>query len=794
MLRIAFHLAAATVLLSSLALAAAAPAPSPARATANGRVVVIGFDGASGQKIEELLAATPASEYPTFRRLAAEGTFARLSVEAPPESPVSWAALNTGQNPAKTGVPGFVKRELAPGPIPALGHLGSEKRAIESFDDVPIPTWSPKVMAAVAGGVLFVVTLVLGLLVLRGRFVPALLGALVLGGAGAWAGMTVRGYLPDSVPRSTNPNQARNFWDYAADAGKRVVVLDAAQAFDMPTPDGASVLAGLGVPDARGGIGEWCIYSSDPNEVDRPPKGRDTGTAGTLFRVDPEPGTGAIRSRLYGPANFWLQERVERRLAQIKSELRSPALSMEKSMKLSEEQESLKQEADRIKREPTSVELEVVPAGEGTARVRLGDQTQELAEGEWSDFYELTFELNPLLKVHAITRVHLRYLSEPHFEMFVNVLDVDPRQPPFWQPLSAPFGFSADLAGACGLYETYGWATATMPFKDKEIDAVTMMQDVQFTLEWQERLAYEVLGRDDWDCMMAVFSVTDRVQHMMYQFYDEGHPLYDAEQADRTMEFFGRTIRLGDAIPAIYREMDRVLGNVLERMPDDDTLLVCSDHGFQTFRRQIHLNNWLLENGFLSMKPGATKRDATALAFVDWSQTRVYSLGMGFLYFNLAGREPQGIVQPDDVEALTAELRTRLLDATDPENGKPFCKEVYVTADVHSGPYLAMEGDLLTGFSPEYRISWSSTFGSLSMVKNDVGIDVPGPVVVDNDSPWSGDHVSVALPDVAGVFLSNRRVDLPEGGPRLLQIAPTVLDLLGVPVPPEMDLGPLAVR
>ena len=101
---------------------------------------------------------------------------------------------------------------------------------------------------------------------------------------------------------------------------------------------------------------------------------------------------------------------------------------------------------------------------------------------------------------------------------------------------------------------------------------------------------------------------------------------------------------------------------------------------------------------------------------------------------------------------------------------------------------------MIIGFAPPYRVSWSTTSGGLYMKKNAMGVDEPGPVCTDNDSPWSGGHVSMALEDVAGVFLSNRRVEVPPEGARALQIAPTVLALLGVPKPPEMDLEPLRFR
>ena len=130
--------------LAALPLLALAPfVPSEPAADA-GRVVVIGFDGADARTVRGLLESDPGS-YPNLSRLAAEGTFEPLGIVAPPESPVSWAAINTGQNPAKTGVPGFVKRvfpDYAPDtPAAGLGHIVQETRPVEDFENAPLPTW-----------------------------------------------------------------------------------------------------------------------------------------------------------------------------------------------------------------------------------------------------------------------------------------------------------------------------------------------------------------------------------------------------------------------------------------------------------------------------------------------------------------------------------------------------------------------------------------------------------------------------------------------------------------------------
>jgi len=762
-------------------------APDPGQA--RGRVVILGFDGADANKVKELMKKDP-ERYPTFKKLAANGTFAPLEVVVPAESPVSWASLNSGQNPAETGVPGFIRRDLSRGFVsPGFGHIEKKDAPLEQFEHAPIPSWSPATSAAVAGGSVFLGVLVLALVVFRRLALAAVLAALAGGGA-AFAGHQVRALLPRSYPHTANVNQVDSFWDHAARAGVPCIVLDAQQAFDGPTTPGAKVLYGLGLPDARSDLGQWFIYTTDPTEFSR--VGKSTTTAGTVYRVDDD--GGVIRSKIYGPENFALQQELQAQYDALDAESKASP-----SLELSTRKEQLKDRLDQAKGDGkyrsdlnagrVTVDLEVRFEGEKT-RVRIGDQEQSLAVGDWSKFYELSFPLNWLLDVRAITRVKLVQLK-PHFELLVNVLDIDPRHPPFWQPISSPFEFSAELASDCGLFETYGWPTLTMPFKDEKIQPEVLLEDVEFTEEWREVLTHERLARDDWRCLMSVFSTTDRVQHMTYQFHDAKHPLHDAEAAARTMTFFGERIQLSEAIPAIYRQMDRIIGDVLGKLAPEDTLLVISDHGFQTFRRQVHLNNWLAQEGYLALKP-LTKDNRNGLAFVDWSRTRAYALGLGFIYLNLQGREPSGIVARDDAPELMDEIKKKLLKAEDPDSGERICSEVYVPRDIHSGDHLVLEADLIPGFKAPYRVGWSTSSGGFYAPNQD-GAYKPGPICSDNDSNWSGDHVSMALSDVPGVFFCNKKVALPEDGVRSLQIAPTVLKLLGVPIPAEMDLAPLEI-
>jgi len=766
-------------------LAAVGAASEPA--AKDGRLVILGFDGADARTVRELMEKDPKS-FPNMARLASEGTFTPLEVVVPQESPVSWASLNSGQNPGETGVPGFIRRDLSRGRVsPGFGYIEKKSAKLEELPDAPyLARFSPTTAAALGGGIGFAALLLLAVIVFR-KLPIAVVLALLGGAGGAYAGHAARSMLPASYPRTYNVMKVENFWDHAARAGVEVVVLDAAQSFDSPTTSGAKVLYGLGLPDARGELGQWGIYTTNPAEYKR--EGSSTTTAGTIYRVDDEGGT--ITTRVFGPKNFALEQELERELAEIATQLSSPSTSLEESSALSARKTDLENQKAALRKEPVTVPM-VIRLEPTKAHVKIGGEEQTLSVGEWSEFYSVSFELNAMVSSDAITRVRLNKL-EPYFELLVNVMDIDPRSPPFWQPISSPHSFASELAADCGLFETYGWPTLTMPFKDEKIEPEVLLEDVEFTERWREVVTHDRLAKDDWRCLMSVFSTVDRVQHMMYQYYDREHPLHKPEVAARRMQFFGEEIALSDAIPAIYRQMDRIIGDVLAKLRPEDTLLVISDHGFQSFRYQVHVNNWLIEQGYLATQP-LTKDNRSGLAFVDWSKTRAYACGLGFIYLNLEGREPNGIVRREEADALRDEIKAKLLAATDPKTGDRICSAVYLLQEIHSGDHLGLECDILPGFQPPYRVGWSTSSGGVSTKKQEDGTYLLDPIVTDNDSNWSGDHVSMDESQVRGVFLSNRKVSIPPEGVRALQIAPTALELLGVPIPTEMDLPPLSVQ
>jgi predicted AlkP superfamily phosphohydrolase/phosphomutase len=348
-----------------------------------------------------------------------------------------------------------------------------------------------------------------------------------------------------------------------------------------------------------------------------------------------------------------------------------------------------------------------------------------------------------------------------------------------------------------------GWACLTNEIKDKELPIDTFLQDIEFTMGWREQMTEAALKRDDWEVLFSVFSTPDRVQHMTFKYADPLHPLHEPEEAARVVSYFGKSIPLSEVIDETYRQVDRVVGEVMAKLKLEDTLMLCADHGFTSFRRQVDVNNWLAENGWLHLQSDLTSRKGRYLHnSIDWTRTQAYSLGLGMVFLNLKGREPKGIVEPAEARAILEAIRERALQLEDPDGvdgPTRAIRDAVLAEDSFAGPYVDRCADLMLGFEEFYRVAWDTAGGKLDLREQDdpdTGRKtvVPDSIFEDNTNNWCGDHASVSPDIVTGIFFSSRPVVVPDGGVNVTHLAPTVLDLVGVPIPGDYDEAALVRR
>jgi predicted AlkP superfamily phosphohydrolase/phosphomutase len=227
-----------------------------------------------------------------------------------------------------------------------------------------------------------------------------------------------------------------------------------------------------------------------------------------------------------------------------------------------------------------------------------------------------------------------------------------------------------------------------------------------------------------------------------------------------------------DELLTTYRLFDEAVGWV-RKNAGDATLIVMSDHGFAPFDRAVHLNTWLLREGFLTLDDPSNIDRGELFPHVNWSKTQAYALGLNGLYLNLRGRERHGIVEPGALAGeVQREIARRLLKLRDGEASRKVVAQVYSPREIFHGDALGMAPDLIIGYAPPYRSSWQSALGA-----------IPSPTIEDNNDAWIGDHC-IAAEYVPGVLIANRRVRLKD--PQLADLTVTILSQFGVWRPQEM--------
>jgi len=404
---------------------------------------------------------------------------------------------------------------------------------------------------------------------------------------------------------------------------------------------------------------------------------------------------------------------------------------------------------------------------QNSAELKLCGDTYTLEKGAYTPWINFHFKAAPGTKVHAICQF-LLLGTEPEFELYVSPLQIDPEKPAL--PISHPSVFSTYLAKSQGPFATMGLAEDTWAHNERILQDPTFLHQCVEGDEEREIMFFDALDKTKRGLVACVFDGTDRVQHMFWRYLDPDHPAHDG---------FGDE-RLKNAIPELFERMDDLVGRTMTRCNDDDTMLfVISDHGCKSFRYGVDLNRWLIDNGYMKLKEPANGKKY--LATVDWSQTRAYASGLAGIYLNTKGRERLGIVDEDaEADALRDELCKKLTGLMDPRHNDVAVNKAYNTSKCYVGPYKENAPDIVVGYNAGYRVSWEAAIG-----------DVTDEVFSDNTKAWSGDHC--IDPRIApGVMFCNRKVDA--DAPRIMDLAPTILELFGVKAPEYMDGRSLKVE
>ncbi len=518
--------------------------------------------------------------------------------------------------------------------------------------------------------------------------------------------------IPLSSGRIRNLRKGPTFWTHLEEQGVPCTVLRVPANFP-PTEGEAVSLAGMGTPDVLGGYGTFTFFTDDQSAATHDVQG------GRICRVDVE--DHVVECALPGPENSFAADGASTEL-------------------------------------PFQVFLD---PERPLAKFVVQDQTFILKEGEWSEWIAVRFQLLPhLVDVAGICRFYLQRARDT-FALYVSPVNIDPAHPAL--PITTPPDYSKRLVRELGYFYTQGMAEDTKALSAGMLSSAEYRQQATFVLDERMQFFKHELARFDRGFFFHYFSNLDLSSHVFWRTIDQKHPLYSAALAAEH----------GDFIPSLYQSVDEAIGRALERVDDRTVLCVMSDHGFTSFRRQFHLNSWLMENLYVWPKVSRVQSVNSYLADVNWKRTKAYGLGFNGIYLNLKGRETQGTVEPGaEAGEICRRLIAQLTAFRDPDTGEQVISHVHRASEIYSGPYATEGPDLVVAYNNFYRASNETVRG-----------EFPRGLVSDNTDAWSGDHC-VDSQFVPGVLLCNRQIMSEQ--PALEDLAPTILTQFGVAVPPEM--------
>ncbi|MBN2359219.1 MAG: alkaline phosphatase family protein [Deltaproteobacteria bacterium] len=311
-------------------------------------------------------------------------------------------------------------------------------------------------------------------------------------------------------------------------------------------------------------------------------------------------------------------------------------------------------------------------------------------------------------------------------------------------------------------------------FRTRDADA--LLRDLQRLRDDRFRIARELARRSAWDLLFMVDMSVDRLHHVFWAHAHPDHPLHDPGS------------RRHGVLRDFYADLDRQIGLLVDELGPDTAVLVVSDHGARSMRGALRLNEWLIARGYLTLRQRPDQTRRLQPGDIDFPRTLAWADGGYYarVFFNLRGREPQGAA--DGAAALRDELRREIESMPGPD-GAPLRNRVLVPEEIYRRcenvppDLLVYPADLdfrasaMVLGAAEIDAASSPLFG----IENDLGVDGA------NHDPWgvlvyrpaSGGGGAAVAPPAAG------------DGASIYDVAPTVLRLLGEPVPAHMIGTPL---
>lgn len=302
-------------------------------------------------------------------------------------------------------------------------------------------------------------------------------------------------------------------------------------------------------------------------------------------------------------------------------------------------------------------------------------------------------------------------------------------------------------------------------------DKAHLLQQIYAMTEKRFRVLRYLLQEKPWDFFMFVEMGVDRIHHGLWSHHDPGHPKHDPNSPFR------------DAIKQYYQYLDKEIGRLLPRLPPDTHVLVVSDHGVRAMQGGFCINEWLRRAGYLTLleEPPTGWLSPFEKVEVDWSRTQAWAEGgyVGRIFLNVQGREPEGIVPPEAYEAVRDKLAAALCEMEGP-NGRFLQNRIFKPDQIYR-QCRNVPPDLLLYVD---NLSWRtvSSFGheDVFTTESDTGPD-----------DANHDEAGLWIHHQLGHAVGGKRQTAPA---QLMDIAPTILSIFGIPVPEEMQGERLPIK
>jgi predicted AlkP superfamily phosphohydrolase/phosphomutase len=264
-----------------------------------------------------------------------------------------------------------------------------------------------------------------------------------------------------------------------------------------------------------------------------------------------------------------------------------------------------------------------------------------------------------------------------------------------------------------------------------------------------------------WHFLMSVEIGVDRVHHAFWKYFDPEHHLYEPDN------------KYEDVIPEYYKFIDSEIGKLIKQTDDQTSIVIVSDHGAKRMKGAFSVNQWLVEKGYLKFKKPPQRGASLSKSQVDWSKTKAWGWGgyHGRLFFNIKGREPQGIIDPEDLEEVRDQMMNDVKSIRGPR-GEKWDTKVYTPEELYA-THIGNPPDLTVYFDDlNWRSAGTLGYDSHYLPENDRGPD---------DAVHSHHGVFTYYDPKQSMGGNNIKTV------HLLDFAPTILQHMGIKAPKDME-------